>query len=150
MGLCHDLHLVGHIGLQIKKMVLVASSLDNVKFLLVKEDDMTVITVCREPGQLSRNLGYVVHSKVRGGYDDVLAHQQSALQLVRVALVGDALDGYPVRACGNVQLFYERLRSASQGYVHPDLLVHQDVVAADGSPAGGHYRWLPAHNDTFG
>lgn len=150
MGFCHDLHLVGHVGLQIKKMVLVASSLDNVKLLLVQEDDMTVITVCREPGELSRNLGDVVHSEVGGGHDDILAHQQSALQLVGVALAGDALDGDAVGAGGDVELFDQGFCPAAQGDVHADFPVHQHVVAADGAPARRHHRRLPAHNDTFG
>ena len=150
MGLGQDLHLVSHVGPEVAELVLVPGGPDDIQLLLVEEDDVAVVAVGGQPGQLGRDLGDVVHTQVGGRHHHVLAHQQRAPQLVRAAPASDTLHGDAVGAGCHVELLHQGLGPAAQRQAQARLRVHQHVVAVHSPPARGHCRGLPAHNDTFG
>lgn len=146
----HNLHLVNRHWLQIQELVPVAARLDHVILGAVEEDGMTVVAVAGHPGELGGALCDAVHPQVIGGDHHVLAHQHGAAQLVRQAAVGDGLHRDAVRVGGQVELLDEGLCPAPVGDAHTQLLVHRDIVAADGAPARRDHRGVPADDHALG
>ncbi len=111
---------------------------------------MAIITVARHPGELSRYLRDVLHTKVIGCHHHIFPHQQCAAQWIGEPPLRHALDGDAVRTGGKIQLLDQRLGAAAEGHTHAYVLIHQHIVATDGRPPGQHHRRVPAYDHALG
>ncbi len=150
MGPGHHPDLIHRHGLQVVEVVFVPSRFHNVILHIIQEDHVAVITVARHPGELSRYLRDVLHTKVIGCHHHIFPHQQCAAQWIGEPPLRHALDGDAVRTGGKIQLLDQRLCAAAEGHTHAYVLIHQHVVATDGRPPGQHHRRVPAYDHTLG
>lgn len=150
MGSSHHPYLIHSHGLQVVEVVFVPSRLHYIILSIIQEDHVAVVTVARHPGEFSRNLCDVLHTKVIGCHHHIFPHQQCAAQRIREPPLCHALDGDAVSTGGQVQLLDQRLGAATEGHAHAHFLIHQHIVATDGRPPRQNHWRLPAYNDTLG